>query len=279
MNIIIICTDHKRNQIALEYFSKISFVKIIKIYVVKKKEPEIPKAPKKLRTKLKKLWKLHFYKRFEAENRRFKFTIKENFNQEKVEFINDLKKIFKDKNFFKKNKIDLCFTSGIPILKKEYLKILPKYILNLHLGLLPHYKGSITMFWPFLLLEPQMAGTTYHLLNKNVDNKNLKIDTGEIIHQNKPKLRFGYSMHDVAAEAILAAMRDLKKVFLHLRQRIKKNTPVKIDKSLETRGKLFKKSDWKPHMLEIIYKTFNDKIVDMYLRKEIFGKEIKIKKL
>ena len=37
MNIIIICTDHKRNQVALEYFAKISFVKIIKIYVVKKK--------------------------------------------------------------------------------------------------------------------------------------------------------------------------------------------------------------------------------------------------
>ena len=32
-------------------------------------------------------------------------------------------------------------------------------------------------------------------------------------------------------------------------------------------------------MLEIIYKTFNDEIVDMYLRKEISGKEIKIKKL
>ena len=46
MNIIIICTDHKRNQVALEYFAKISFVKIIKIYVVKK-EPEIPKTPKK----------------------------------------------------------------------------------------------------------------------------------------------------------------------------------------------------------------------------------------
>ena len=104
MNIIIICTDHKRNQIALEYFSKISFVKIIKIYVVKKKEPEIPKAPKKLRIKLKKLWKLHFNKRFEAENKRFKFTIKENFNQKKVEYINDLNKILKDKNFFKKKK-------------------------------------------------------------------------------------------------------------------------------------------------------------------------------
>lgn len=278
MNIIIICTDHKRNQIALKYFSKINFVKIIKIYVVKKKEPEIPIAPKKLNIRLKKLWKLHFNKRFEAENKRFKFSIKENFDEKKVEYINDLNKILKDKNLFKK-KIDLCFTSGIPILKKEILKILPKYILNLHLGLIPHYKGSITMFWPFLLLEPQMAGTTYHLINKKVNNKNLKIDTGEIIHQNKPKLRFGYSMHDVAAEAILAAMRDLKKVFLYLRQRIKKNTPVRIDKSLETRGKLFKKSDWKPEMLEIIYNTFNDKIVDMYLRKQIFGKKIKIKKL
>ena len=67
-----------------------------------------------------------------------------------------------------------------------------------------------------------MAGTTYHLLNKNVDNKNLKIDTGEIIHQNKPKLRFGYSMHDVAAEAILAAMRDLKKVFYISDKELKK---------------------------------------------------------
>ena len=51
-------------------------------------------------------------------------------------------------------KIDACFISGTPIIKERIMSKLPEYTINLHLGLIPNYKGPITMFWPFLFLEP-----------------------------------------------------------------------------------------------------------------------------
>ena len=65
---------------------------------------------------------------------------------------------------------------GCPIIEDPILSALPSYSINLHLGLIPYYKGSITAFWPFYYLEPAMLGTTYHIIDKYVD-------TGEIIHQ------------------------------------------------------------------------------------------------
>ena len=41
------------------------------------------------------------------------------------------------------------------------------------------------------------------------------------------------------------------------------------DPTLRFKGKLFLKSDWKPEMLRKIYESYNDKIVDLYLKKEI----------
>ena len=66
------------------------------------------------------------------------------------------------------------------------------------MGLIPYYKGSITMFWPFYFLEPNMAGTTFHIIDKYVD-------TGEILHNNTPNLERGDGLHDVASKAIFDA--------------------------------------------------------------------------
>ena len=107
-----------------------------------------------------------------------------------------------------------------------------------------------------------MVGTTYHIIDEFVD-------TGEIIHQNVPKLALGDSMHDTSCKAVNSALDDLDKVVDHISERIKKNIKPKKDLSLRNKGKLFKNSDWKPEMLKIIYEFFDDKIVDLYLNKKI----------
>ena len=128
------------------------------------------------------------------------------------------------------------------------------------------------MFWPFLFLEPTMAGTTYHIIDKSVD-------TGEILHNNVPLLERGDGIHDVSTKAVVAAAKDIKKITDHVLQRINdKKLPVK-DPTLRFKGKLFCKADWKPEMLEIIYDHYDDKIVDLYLDGKIKSRLPKLKKL
>ena len=176
------------------------------------------------------------------------------------------------KNFVKNFKFQVCFITGIPIIKEPLLSLLPANTVNLHLGLIPNYKGAVTMFWPFYFLEPTMAGTTYHIIDKYVD-------TGEILHNNVPVLKKGDGIHDVACKAILAAHKDIPKVIKEIKKRLKHKIKPKKDYSLRHKGKLFRKVDWKPEMLDLIYNDFNDKIVDLYLKKKINCKKPKIIKL
>jgi folate-dependent phosphoribosylglycinamide formyltransferase PurN len=271
MKVLVIIGDHPRN---LGLLNKLYDQKDINVdsVVLFKRENLSPKPPNNLSIKLKKYWKLHFKKRYKTE--------KKYFNQKKIKIKNNIIKINNEKKFYKKSfltlikkkKFDACFITGIPIIKNPLLKLLPINTINLHLGLIPFYKGSITMFWPFYFLEPGMAGTTYHIIDKYVD-------TGEILHNSIPKLEKGDGLHDVACKAIVSAHKDLPKVINEIKKRIRNNILPKKDISLRFKGKLFLRSDWKPEMLELIYGFFKDKIVDYYLEKKINYKKPKLIKL
>ena len=263
MKALAICGDHPRNCYLVKKLLEIKKIELLRV-ILFKRDKLMPTAPNELSEDLKKLWSLHFEKRDGAENKRFNFRLEDIYDSNKIIKINntnDLKESSLAKQILDLN-LDICFTSGIPIIREEVMKILPIFTINLHLGLIPHYKGSITMFWPFYFLQPTMAGTTFHIIDKYVD-------TGEILHNNVPKLEMGDGMHDVASKAVIEANNDLKLVVEHVEKRIKNSkAPIK-DPTLRFKGKLFLKSDWKPEMLRKIYESYNDKIVDLYLKKEI----------
>ena len=273
MRIAVICGDHPRNCLivkSLLHNPKINLIQIILF----KRDKLIPKSPKNLSNNLKKLWKLHFKKRNLAESKHFKFGVKDfpkDINIIEIKKSSDLDNS-KFLNRIKKLNLDACFISSAPILSKKALKFFPAYTINLHLGLIPEYKGSITMFWPFYFLEPSMAGTTYHIIDKYVD-------TGEIIHNNVPKLEFGDGIHDVSCKAVIAANNDIDLVIDFIQRRLKKKIKPKKNKNLRFKGKLFLASDWKPEMLEPIYDFYKDKIVDLYLKAKIICKKPILKKL
>ena len=273
MRVLAIIGNHPRN---LGLFKKLLDQKKIFVegLILFKREDIIPKPDKKLSKELKKLWNIHFRKRYIAEKKYFNYNhdIIKGFSK-KIEIYHESefnkKKVI---NFVKKNKFDACFITGIPIIKDPLLNNLPINTVNLHLGLIPFYKGAITMFWPFYFLEPAMAGTTYHIIDKFVDN-------GEILHNNIPKLEKGDGMHDVACKAIIQAHNDLPKVIKEIKKRVKHRIKPKKDYSLKYRGKLFIKADWKPEMLRVIYSYFKDRIVDAYLDNKIQTKKPKLIKL
>ena len=263
MKTLVIIIDQPRNLSLLKKLCENKKVNVDGLVLYKAKNP-LPEPDEKLSEELKKLWNLHFKKRYLSEKKFFGLDKSITQKIEKKIFVNNVdefrgKKVF---DFIKSINAEACFVAGTPIIKDPIFSILPNNKVNLHLGLIPHYKGTITMFWPFYFLEPSMAGTTYHIIDKFVD-------TGEIIHQNVPNLSYGDGMHDVACKAVMAAVNDLDIVVDEIIRRIKYNIKPKKDISLSKKGRLLKDSDWKPEMLKKIYNIYDDKIVDLYLNNKI----------
>lgn len=273
MNLALIVGNHPRNLIILKKILNIKSVKIKKL-IIFKRENFNPKPPKNLSFLLQKLWKHHFSKRKLSEKKFFKVDNKILKKIKNKTFISSSKELNSNRieKLFSKNKYDLCIISGIPIIKERLLNKLPKFVVNLHLGLIPHYKGSITGFWPMYDLKPTMLGTTFHFIGK-------KVDTGEIIHQNVPKLSKNDGIHDVASKAVLSAVKDIGLLISEVKKRIKFNYNIKKNKSLEIEGKTYRFKDWKPTMLKKIYITYNDKISKLYLEGKIKSPKPKLIKI
>ncbi len=273
MNLILIIGNHPRNLILLKKILNIKTLKIKKL-IIHKREKLNPKPSNNLKPLLRKLWKLHFFKREISEKKFFKVDQKILRKIKNKTYISSSKELNSNKieKIFIRNKYDLCIISGIPIIKKRLFSKLPKFVVNLHLGLIPYYKGSITGFWPMYDLKPTMLGTTFHFIGK-------KVDTGEIIHQNIPKLAKTDGIHDVASKAILAAVNDVGLVIDEVKKRIKLNKNINVDKSLEKRGKLYKSKDWNPKMLKKIYLKYKDKIPKLYLDGKINSPKPKLIKI
>ena len=148
------------------------------------------------------------------------------------------------------------------MLSKNVIKLLPKHTINLHLGLSPRYRGTATLFWPFYFLEPQYAGFTFHKLSKDPDS-------GAILHQGVPQLNKGDKIHTVSCKVVLKACNDLIKLL-----RIFKKKKWKYEKQKNS-GKNFLTKDFLPEHLNVIYKLYKNKIVDLYLKKKNSSKKTK----
>ena len=259
MKTLVIVGDHPRNLGLLEKLLNNNEIDICGL-ILFKREKMIPEPSPNLNLKLKKLWKIHFEKRSKSEEKYFSLNFSyENKISNILKVNNDLEfNSTKVVEFVNTLKADVCFLTGVPIIKDPLFSALPQYSINLHLGIIPFYKGSITMFWPFYFLEPTMAGTTYHIIDKYVD-------TGEILHNNVPKLQRGDGIHDVASKAVVEAHKDIDLIVQKIKKRIDLSINPKKDVTLRLKGKLFTKSDWKPEMLNLIYEYYDDKIVDLYL--------------
>ena len=210
MNALIICGDHYRNLHLAYAILKTNLVKKYKI-IVFKRENIIQSCPKSLTKNQKKNWKIHFAKRLKVENKYFKFNFsKISKNESEIIYIKDINELIKlNKQIkFKKN-FEQCYISGLPILNQRLMNLLPIYTINLHLGLIPHFKGALPSIWPNYFFKPHYTGTTYHIIDHYVD-------TGEIIHQNLAKLNSGFGLHELICSANKAAFDDIKLVLKHI---------------------------------------------------------------
>ena len=252
MRVLLVCGNHPRHNFLANILLE---NKLLSSLIIEKRESFVPKLTSDYSDKIIELHNLHFSKRKEAEIEIFGDE-EVNFDkilQVKVGEINSIK----SHNFILQEKPDVVITCGCGILSNETLKILPTQTWNIHGGLSPWFKGAITHFWPSYLLKPQYTGVTIHYISS-------KIDAGNIIHQTPAVLVKDDGLHQLSA-------RSLKLGFLSviaLLKKFKSNGEINSTQQKLT-GKLWLKKDWNPEHLLLIYNTFNDKIVDMYITNKL----------
>ncbi len=156
-------------------------------------------------------------------------------------------------NYIKSSNPDILITNGIGIIKDNLLNVFPEQSWNIHGGLSPWFKGSITHFWPSYFLKPQYTGVTIHYISS-------KIDAGKIIHQTPAILKYNDSLHDLSSRSLKVGYESIPKLID--RYESDKFLPSVTQKNT---GKLWLKKDWKPEHLQLIYEFYNDKVVNMYL--------------
>jgi len=110
---------------------------------------------------------------------------------------------------------DVLCLFGTSILSRNWLDAFPGKIINLHLGLSPFYRGSATLFWPFVNRELEYLGTTIHLATS-------KVDAGEILARIYSDLRAGDAYYDITSRLIRESIdRFPQVVFDYLEGRIR----------------------------------------------------------
>ena len=252
MRVLLICGDHPRHKFIANILNS---NKLLTSLIVEQRESFIPVLDKQYDNNILKLHDLHFKKREQAElevfgDENFTFT---NYLKIKADQINSTK----CHEFVLNEKPDIVITCGCGILSEETLSIFPTQTWNIHGGLSPWFKGTITHFWPSYLLKPQFTGVTIHYITS-------KIDAGNIIHQTPAHLVKNDGLHQLSS-------RSLKLGFLSIIDLLNKYKLNGKINSIEQKltGKLWLKKDWKPEHLILVYDKFKDDIVNMYLSKKL----------
>jgi len=230
--------------------------------IIEEREDHIKSPPIGLSPDLNSLFVHHFQKRVESEATFFNkrklpeketlFVTKESLNDDETQ------------SFIREINPDILLSYGIHKLTDETINSAPNEKWNIHGGLSPWYRGCITHFWPSYFLEPQMTGMTVHDLTQ-------ELDAGAIVHQTAAKLIPNDGLHDLSCRAVLSLGEEIKDLVKAING---KSNIVKL--AHKTSGKIWTSADWRPEHLKLIYKVFDDRIVDAYLKGEFKNRSPKL---
>lgn len=151
-----------------------------------------------------------------------------------------------------KESVDLVISFGCSKLPKNLLNKTNCRFVNLHGGLSPRYKGTMTTFWPSYMLEPEMTGYTIHETTENLDG-------GQIFHQVLATMLSGQGVNQVAASASLNLAKELPEA---LEAILSSNRGSQQRSS----GKTWANRDWSPLHLLPIYLMYDNKTFDYCLQ-------------
>ncbi|GGP38976.1 hypothetical protein GCM10009347_03580 [Shewanella algicola] len=256
MSIVFICGSHPRHAFIAR---QLATTGILKSVIVEQRECFNPQPPLGVDKALKEIFIHHFTQRDRIEHEFFGEVDWPNVPIHHIQ----LNKLNSEQvhTLLTQSSPDLLITYGCHMLTEATLGCVSGERWNCHGGLSPQYRGAITHFWPSYMLEPQMTGMTVHDLTQ-------KLDAGDVVHQCVADMVSGDTLHQVASRAVLKLGEELPQVIVKL---IKCGSLVK--QAQRNNGTLWLASKWQPEHLRLIYETYQDKIVDLYLDKKISQKQ------
>lgn len=145
-------------------------------------------------------------------------------------------------SLIKKKKPNIIIVMGTCLIGKEIINS-AQFVINLHTGLSPYFRGGMTNMWPIVKGCPNMFGVTVHEMS-------LKIDAGKIIYTNQPIINKYDNYGTINCKCIKLGTTMVNKTI----KNIKKNS-FKSSKQW-TKGSLFYNSDWNNY---VAYKYFSKK--------------------
>jgi methionyl-tRNA formyltransferase len=105
-------------------------------------------------------------------------------------------------------KPDVIVVMGTCLLGREIINI-SKYIINMHTGLSPYYRGGYTNLWPILYDEYGFFGVTIHTMTTG-------IDSGEIVYTARPDVSLGDSYGSINSKAVILGTDLMIKTISHI---------------------------------------------------------------
>lgn len=150
---------------------------------------------------------------------------------------------------------DVVVVYGTSLLKEETISRFPQ-IINMHLGLSPYYRGSGTNFWPLYNNEPQYVGVTIHKIDCG-------IDTGEIIHQGRPKIEKGNNQHVIGNKTIEVGTDLMIQAIKEFSEGSLKSFPQ------SGKGKLYQRKDFNISHVEHLKDLMEGGMIDSYVDKNV----------
>lgn len=155
-------------------------------------------------------------------------------------------------HLIEEQEVDIVISFGCSKLPKNLLDLMKCRFINLHGGLSPRYKGTMTTFWPSYMLEPEMTGYTIHETTENLDG-------GKIFHQVLATMGSGQGVNQVAASASANLARELP-------QTLEAILNSQHGSEQKSSGKTWTNRDWSPHHLLPIYLLHDNKTFDYCLQ-------------
>jgi len=143
---------------------------------------------------------------------------------------------------------------GSSIVKEPLLNAFENRVINLHLGLSPYYRGSGTNFWPLVHKKVECVGSTIHLASQRVDG-------GEILHQVRPDIELGDTIHDLGNKTIIKSIEVIPKLIFAYENKLL----VPISQSLNI-GILCRRKELTASSIETLYNNFNSGMIEDFIR-------------
>lgn len=153
---------------------------------------------------------------------------------------------------------DIIISYGCSIIKSSLIEQFEGRFINIHLGLSPYYRGSGTNFWPFVNNELQYVGVTFMYIDKG-------IDTGEIIHQIRPRIFMNDDIHKIGNRLIYDMSKIMVRIINH-HNNLEKLKSIPFEKELV---KVYKNKDFTEESTEKMYINFENNLIANYLNNKV----------